>query len=184
LDKYQPLAARLLEYYESNSSVEADGDTDTEVRGDAGTGLEVGSAAKPRRKTRASVAKHSVSTAAVKVTAVKAIEKKKRKRKTSPPLMVKTPMIATPLTKEVNSDEEEEEDEATEATLVLEERSVRRSLSPAAKRQRELAQKTTEDALRQGLEAQRAVTTTQAKVPILNRLRIFRPKPRVPTITR
>jgi hypothetical protein len=50
------------------------------------------------------------------------------------------PTIPTPLTKEVNSnDDEEEEDEATEETSVVEERSVRRSMSPAAKRQRELA---------------------------------------------
>jgi hypothetical protein len=56
-DKYQPLTARLLEYYESDSSVEADKGTDTEVSGDVGTGSEVGSATKPRRKTRAAVAK-------------------------------------------------------------------------------------------------------------------------------
>jgi hypothetical protein len=40
------------------------------------------------------------------------------------------------LTKEVNSDDEEkDDDEATEEPLVMEERSVRRSMSPAAKRQ-------------------------------------------------
>jgi hypothetical protein len=76
LDKYQPPAAQLREYYESDSSVEADEDTDTKVCGDAGTGLEAGSAAKPRRKTRAATA--------AKDTVVKAAEKKKkRKRKTS-----------------------------------------------------------------------------------------------------
>jgi hypothetical protein len=37
---------------------------------------------------------------------------------------------------------------------VVEDRSMRRSFSPAAKRQRVLVRKMTEDALRQGLEAQ------------------------------
>jgi hypothetical protein len=57
-------------------------------------------------------------------------------------------------------------------------------MSPAAKRQRELVQKTVEDALRRGLEAQRAAATTQTTMPSLNRPRIFRLKPRVLTITR
>jgi hypothetical protein len=44
-------------------------------------------------------------------------------------------VIPTPLTKEVDSDDEEEkEDEATEEPPVVEERSVSRLLSPAAKR--------------------------------------------------
>jgi hypothetical protein len=144
-DKYQPPAARLLEYYESDSSVEAHEDTDTEVSGDARTSPDVGSATKPRRKTRAAVTKQSVSTAAVKVTAVKVVEKKNRKRKTSPPLAVEIPVIPTPLSREVESNEED--DEATKEPPVVEERSVRRSLSPSAKRQWELVQKTTEDAL-------------------------------------
>jgi hypothetical protein len=63
---------------------------------------------------------------------------KKRKRKTRPPLSVRTPVIPTPLTKEVNSDDEEEEDddddEATDEPPIVEERAVRRSLSPTAKR--------------------------------------------------
>jgi hypothetical protein len=105
----------------------------------------VGSATKPRRKTRAAVTKQSVSTAAVKVTAVKVAEKKKRKRTTSPPLAVEIPVIPTPLSREVESNEED--DEATKEPPVVEERSVRRSLSPSAKRQWELVQKTTEDAL-------------------------------------
>jgi hypothetical protein len=107
---------------------------------------------------------------------------KKRKRKISPPPVVETPMIHTPPSRGVKSNEED--DEATEEPPVMGERLVRRSLSPADKRQRELVQKTTEDALCQRLEAQRADTVTQAKIPILNRPRIFRPKPRVPTITR
>jgi hypothetical protein len=67
---------------------------------------------------------------------------------------------------------------------VVEDRSMRRSFSPAAKRQRVLVRKMTEDALRQGLEAQRAVAATQAKIPVLNRSWFFRPKPHVATITR
>jgi hypothetical protein len=70
-------------------------------------------------------------------------KKKKRKRKTSPPPAVETPMILTPLSREVESEEEEEDDEATEEPPVVENWSVRRSESPAAKRQRELVQKTT-----------------------------------------
>jgi hypothetical protein len=63
--------------------------------------------------------------------------------------MVRTPVFLTPLTKEVNSDDDEEEDdEAIDDPPVVEEQTVRRSLSPTAKRQRELAQKTMEDALR------------------------------------
>jgi hypothetical protein len=77
-----------------------------------------------------------------------------------------------------------EEDEATEEPPVAQDRPVRRSLSPAAKRQRELVLKMTEDALRQGLEAQRAVAATQEKMPVLNRSRFFRPKPRVPAVAR
>jgi hypothetical protein len=47
-----------------------------------------------------------------------------------------------------------------------------------------LVQKTVKDALRRGLEAQRAAATTQTTMPSLNRPRIFRLKPRVLTITR
>jgi hypothetical protein len=46
-DKYQPPAGRLLENYESDSSVEADEDTDMEAKVDPATG-----AAKSWRKTR------------------------------------------------------------------------------------------------------------------------------------
>jgi hypothetical protein len=131
-DKYQLLVAWLLEYYESDLSVEGDEDTDTKVGGDAGTSPDAGSAAKLRRKTRVAVVKQLVSSATIKVTAVKAAEKKKRKRKTSPPPAVEMPVILTPPSREVESDEEE--DEAIEEPPVVEERSVRRSLSPIAKR--------------------------------------------------
>jgi hypothetical protein len=46
-----------LEFYESDSSVEANEDTDTEVGGDAGMGLDAGGASKSQRKTRAAIAK-------------------------------------------------------------------------------------------------------------------------------
>jgi hypothetical protein len=168
---------------------EADEDTNTKVDGDTRTGLEVSSAANPRRKTRAAAANQSATTVAAKVTAVKAAEKKKRKRKASPPPTVEMPVVETPTipmsqSREVESEEEEEDDEATEEPPVIQDRSVRRSLSPLAKRQRELVEKTMEDALRQSLEAQRAVAATQANMPVLNRPRFFRPKPRVSAVTR
>jgi hypothetical protein len=97
-DKYKPLAARLLEFYESDSSVEADEDTDVEVGGNAGMGPDAGGVGKSWCKTRSAVVKQSVSAAAAAVSAVKAAEKKKKKRKrraTSPPAVV-TPSIPTP----------------------------------------------------------------------------------------
>jgi hypothetical protein len=57
-------------------------------------------------------------------------------------------------------------------------------LSPAAKGQRELTQKTTEDALRQGLEAQRTAASSQANMLVLIRPRFLKPKPRLPAVTR
>jgi hypothetical protein len=61
--------------------------------------------------------------------------------------VVTTPSIPTPRSQEVES-EEEEEDEAIEELANPEEQATRRSESPAAKRQRELVQMTSEDALR------------------------------------
>jgi hypothetical protein len=67
-DKYKPPAGRLLEFYESDSSVEADEDTGDEARGgDAWTSPNVGGAAKPRRRTRSAVGKQSVSAIAAAV---------------------------------------------------------------------------------------------------------------------
>jgi hypothetical protein len=109
-DKYKPPAGRLLEFYESDSSVEADEDTSDEARDGAGTGQDVAGAAKPRRRTSLAAAKQSVS-----VSAVKAAEKKKRRKRkaTSPPTVV-TPTIPTPRSREVKSEEEEEDNEAVE----------------------------------------------------------------------
>jgi hypothetical protein len=46
-DKYKPPAGRLLEFYESNSSVEADEDTDAEAGADLNAGI-----VKSQRRTR------------------------------------------------------------------------------------------------------------------------------------
>jgi hypothetical protein len=136
--------------------VEADEDTDIEVGDNAGTGPDIGGAMKSRRKTRSTVTKQSASTAAAAISAVNAAEKKKRKRKrkASSPLVVVMLAIPTPRSREVEL-EEEEEDEATEESPVVEYRPTRRSESPATKRQQELVEKTSDDALCRGLEAQR-----------------------------
>jgi hypothetical protein len=142
-DKYKPPAGRLLEFYESDSSVEADEDTGDEAGGgDAGVALDACGAAKARRRTtRSVVAKKSASAVAAAVSAVKAADKKKkRKRRAASPLAVVTPSIPTPRSREVESEEEEEElekekDEAVEELPVPEDHAARRPESPAAKRQ-------------------------------------------------
>jgi hypothetical protein len=141
-DKYKPPAGRLLENYESDSSVKADEDTGDEAEGaDAGAAPDAGGAAKVRRRTtKSAVGKQSTSAAA----AVKAAEKKKkRKRRAASAPAVVTPSIPTPRSREVDSEEEEEEESEKEkddtiAELSFHERPARRSESPAAKRQREL----------------------------------------------
>jgi hypothetical protein len=60
--------------------VEADEDSDTEIGSDAGMGPEASGSAKPRHKTRAATTKQSISTAAAKVTAVKAAKKEKEEK--------------------------------------------------------------------------------------------------------
>jgi hypothetical protein len=94
---------------------------------------------------------------------------------------VVTPSIPTPRSREVESEEEEEEsekekDEAIEELLIPEERPARRSESPAAKSQRELVQKMSEDALLRGLEAQRSAAAAQARMPATIKPRVFWPK--------
>jgi hypothetical protein len=131
-DKYKPPAGRLLENYESDLS---------------------GDAAKSRRRTRSTVAKKSASAIAAAISAVKATEQKKKKkmkrRAASPPASA-TPTIPTPHSREVGSEDEEEEkkekDEAVEELPVPKDQAAKRPESPAAKRQRELVQKTSEDA--------------------------------------
>jgi hypothetical protein len=72
-NKYKPPAGRLLENYESDSSVEADKDTDMEARADP-----VVDATKSRRRTRSTMAKKSASAVATAISAVKAAEQKKK----------------------------------------------------------------------------------------------------------
>jgi hypothetical protein len=106
-DKYKPPAGRLLENYESDSSVEADEDTDTEAGADPAIG-----AAKSRRRTGSTVAKKSASANATAIFALKAAEqKKKRKNREASPPAVAAPMIPTPRSREVGSEDEEGEKE-------------------------------------------------------------------------
>jgi hypothetical protein len=107
------------------------------------------------------VAKKSASAVDTAISAVKAAEqkKKKRKRRAASPPAVATPTIPTNRSQEVGSEDEEEEkekekDEAVEELPVLEDQAAERPESPAAKRQRELVQKASVEALRRGLEAQ------------------------------
>jgi hypothetical protein len=110
---------------------------------------------------------------------VKVAEKKKRrKRKATSPPMILTPAILTPRSREVESEEGEEE-KAIEESPVVGDRPVRRQESPAAKRQWELVEKTSEDALRRGLEAQWTAAAAQARMPVAIRPWFFKPKPRV-----
>jgi hypothetical protein len=186
-DKYKPPAGRLLEFYESDSSVEADEDTDVKAGDDAGAGPGTGGVLK--RRTRSTVGKRSTSFVATAISAVKAAEQKtkKRKRRAASPPVVTTPSIPTPRSQEVESEEEEEEEEEDEAIEELanpEEQATRRSESPAAKRQRELVQMTSEDALRRNLEAQRAAATAQSRMPTTIGPRLFKPKARIPITAR
>jgi hypothetical protein len=153
--------------------VEANEDNDAEAGGDPGAGV-----AKSRRRTTSTVAKKSASAVAAAISAMKAAEqkKKKRKRKAASPPVVVTPSIPTPGSWEVESEEEEKEkekDEAVEELPVLEDQAPRRPESPAAKRRAELVQKTSEDALRRGLEVQRSAAAAQAKMPAAIKPRVF-----------
>jgi hypothetical protein len=67
---------------------------------------------------------------------------------------------------------------------VPEDQAAKRPESPAAKRQRELVQKTWEEALRRGLEAQRSAAAAQAKIPVVIKPRVFWPKTRLPAVPR
>jgi hypothetical protein len=55
---------------------------------------------------------------------------------------------------------------------------------PAAKRQRELVQKTSEEALRRGLEVRRSAAAARAKIPAAIKPRVFWPKTRLPAAPR
>jgi hypothetical protein len=183
--KYKPPTGRLLKAYESDLSVEADEDTDAE----AGTDPDAGGAVKSRRRTRSTVGKKSASAVAVAISVVKAAEQKKkkknRKRKVASPPAVVTLSIPMPCSQEIKSEEEEvesekEKDEVVEELPVPEDRPTRRSESPATKSQRELVQKTSEEALRRGLEAQRTAAAAQARMPATIKPQVFWLKTRFP----
>jgi hypothetical protein len=185
-DKYKSPVGRLLELYESDSSVEADEDTDAEAGVDPATVV-----VKSRRRTRSTVAKKSASAVAAAISVVKAAEQKKkkkkknRKRKVASPPAVVTPSIPMPCSQEIKSEEEEvesekEKDEVVEELPVPEDRPTRRSESPATKSQRELVQKTSEEALRRGLEAQCTAAAAQARMPAMIKPQVFWLKTRFP----
>jgi hypothetical protein len=113
--------------------------------------------------------KKSASAVAAAISAVKAAEQKKKKRRAASPPAVVTLGIPTPRSREVESEEVEEEekekDEVIKDFSVAEDRPARRSESPAAKRQRELILKTSEDALRRGLDGQRAAAAHRRGCP-------------------
>jgi hypothetical protein len=109
-------------------------------------------------------------------------EEEKEGYSTSPPAVV-APAIPTPRSREVES-EEEEEDKAMEESPVAGNHPVRRSKSTAAKRQWELVEKTSADALHRGLKVQRTAAAAQAKMPAAIRPKFFKLKPRVPAVTR
>jgi hypothetical protein len=79
----------------------------------------------------------------------------------------------------VSEDEEEEEDkekemdEAVEELPVPKDQTAGRPESPAAKRQRELVQKTSEETIQRGLEAQRSATAARAKIHVSIKPRVF-----------
>jgi hypothetical protein len=169
--------------------VEADEDTDVE----AGTDPDVGGAVKSQRRSRSTIGKKSASTVVAAISTVKAAEqkKKKRKRKAASPPAVVTPSIPTARSQEVESKEEEEEeeeekdnDEVIKELPVAEDRLARRLEIPAAKRQRELVEKTSEDALRRGLEAQRTTAAVHARMPATIKPRVFWPETRIPAVSR
>jgi hypothetical protein len=75
LDKYKPPAGRLLEFYESDSSLEANEDTGDEVGDDdAGAGPDAVGTVKSRHRTRSTLGKKLASAVAAAIFAVKAVE--------------------------------------------------------------------------------------------------------------
>jgi hypothetical protein len=139
------------------------------------------------------VTKKSASAVANAISVVKAAEQmKKRKRRAASTPAVATPTIPTPRSHEVGLEDEEEEEkekeketnEAVEELPVPEDQAAERPESPTAKRQRELVQKTSEEALRRGLEVQRSAAAARAKIPAAIKPRVFWPKARLPVAPR
>jgi hypothetical protein len=85
---------------------------------------------------------------------------------------------------EEEKEKEKEKDDAVEELPVPEDQAVERPESPAAKRQRELVQNTSEEALRCGLEAQRSAVAARAKIPAAIKPRVFWPKAWLPAALR
>jgi uncharacterized membrane protein YdbT with pleckstrin-like domain len=85
---------------------------------------------------------------------------------------------------EQEKENEKEKDEAVEELSVPEDQAAERPESPAAKRQRELVQKTSEEALRRGLEAQRSAAAARANIPAAIKPRVFWLKTRLPAVPR
>jgi hypothetical protein len=168
-------------------SVEADENTNAEAGADPVVG-----AAKSRRRTRSTVAKKSASAVAAAISTVKSAEqKKKRKRRAASPPAVATPTIRTPRSREIGSEDEKEEEEeekekneAVEELSVPEDQAAGRPESPAAKRQRELVWKMSEEAPRRGLEAQRSAAAARAKIPAAIKPWVFWPNTRLPAVPR
>jgi hypothetical protein len=82
--------------------------------------------------------------------------------------------------KEKEKEKEKKKDEVVEELPVPEDQEAERPESPATKRQRELVPKTSEVALRRGLEAQRSAAATRVKIPAALKPRVFWPKARLP----
>jgi hypothetical protein len=85
---------------------------------------------------------------------------------------------------EDEEEEEREKDEAVEELPFPEDQAARKPESPAAKRQRELVQKTSEEVLQRGLEARHSVAAAQAMIPAAIKPRVFWQKTRLPAVTR
>jgi hypothetical protein len=88
------------------------------------------------------------------------------------------------VSEEEEEEKEKEKDEAIEELSVHEDQTAMRSEGPAAKRQRELVQKSSEDDLRRGLEAQRSAAAAQARIPVTIKPWVFWPNTRLPAATR
>jgi hypothetical protein len=163
--------------------VEGDEDTNAEAGADPVVG-----AVKFRRRTTSTVAKKSASAVASAISAVKAAEPKKWKRRAASPPAVATLTIPTPRSREVGSKDEEEKeqekDEAIEELSVPEDQAAERPESPAAMRHGDLVQKTSEEALQYGLEAQRSAAVARAKIPAAIKPLVFWPKARLPVAPR
>lgn len=159
-----------LEGYVSDSSVEADNDSDKEGHGGAEAASEA--SAPPGRRTRAATAKIPASKAAAQAEQAwdaKADNKRKRGNMTPPVILVPT-SVEIPV---------EEEDEITDELWGDDVPPRSRSPSPATKRHRELQAMTEDETLRRALEAQRAAAAAQVGAPAVKRGRRLLAKSRL-----